>query len=78
MAKIEESITYKGRICTFKKCIGNINFYTYTEKENNDGGDIENLLLVDKSSKEVLANIVTDYGDGAYGLYFKGYTIEKE
>lgn len=77
MAKIEESITYKGRVCTFKKCIGNINFYTYTEKENDDEG-IENLLLVNKSSKEVLANIVVDYGYGSYGLVFNGYTIEKE
>ena len=75
MSKIVESITYEGKVCTFRKCIGNIDFYTYTETENDD---IENLLLVNKSSKEVLANIVVDYGDGAYGLYFKGYIIEKE
>lgn len=74
MAKIEESITYKGKVCTFIKCIGNINFYTYIE----DGDDDENLLLVNKSSNEVLANIscVTSYG--AYGLELRGYNIEKE
>lgn len=77
MAKIEESVTYKGHICNFIKCIGNINFYTYLEKENEPDG-IENLLLVNKSSKEVIANIVTDYSYGAYGLGFNGYIIEKE
>lgn len=74
MAKIEESITYKGKICTFRKCIGNINFYTYEERNS----DCENLLLVNKSSKEVLANISLDTCEGAYGLIIDGYHIEKE
>lgn len=75
MAKIEESITYKGKICTFIKCVGNIDFYTYLE---NDDDENETLLLVNKSSKEVLANIscITHYG--AYGLGLDGYNIEKE
>lgn len=75
MAKIEESITYKNRICTFRKCIGDINFYTYTE-QNDD--DIDHLLLVNKTSKEVLANIDINYDYGAYGLELKGYIIEEE
>lgn len=74
MAKIEESITYKGKVCTFCKCIGNINFYTY--EEQND--DCSNLLLVNKSNNEVLANISVDTYNGAYGLGIDGYIIEKE
>lgn len=74
MAKIEESITYKGKICAFHKCIGNINFYTYEERDT----DCENLLLVNKSNKEVLANISVDTYHGAYGLEINGYSIEKE
>lgn len=74
MAKIEESVTYNGRICTFRKCIGNLNFYTYKERDD----DYENLLIVNKSNKEVLANISINTFDGAYGLGIKGYNIEKE
>lgn len=75
MAKIEESITYKGRICSFIKCIGHINFYTYSEENDEEVG---NLLLVNKTNKEVIANIAIDYGYGAYGIELKGYIIEKE
>lgn len=72
MAKIEESITYNGKICTFSKCIGNINFYTF---EENDDEDCENLLLVNKSNNEVLANISINTSYGAYGLGINGYII---
>lgn len=73
MAKIEESITYKGKICSFEKCIGNINFYTYWDDDED-----ENLLIVNKSNKEVLANISCITRDGAYGLELHGYNIEAE
>lgn len=72
MAKIEESITYNGKICTFRKRIGNINFYTYSEENDEDVG---NLLLVNKSNNEVLANISIDTFYGAYGLGINGYII---
>lgn len=75
MANIVESITYNGIICNFEKNIGNIDFYTYMENKDDDE---EHLLLVDKSNKEVLANIVVAIGYGAYGMEINGYKIEEE
>lgn len=72
MAKIEEKVTYKNNICEFKKSIGNLSFYSYSK-----GDEDESLLIVDKD-KNVLANITACHGDGAYGMYWDGFKIDKE
>lgn len=73
MAKIITSITYNNCICTFIKTIGNLSFYSFTEK-NED----EKLLIVNKNNNDVLAVITACMGDGAYGEFFNGYNIEKD
>lgn len=74
MAKIEESITYKGKICAYCKCIGNIEFFTFEENDEHH----EHLLLVNKSNNEVLANISLNTIHGASGLEITGYNIKGE
>lgn len=75
MAKIEEKITYKGKICKYKNTIDDMMFYSYYEDEKEED---EVLLLVNKNSKEVLAKITANLGYGAYGLYWNGFIVEKE
>lgn len=72
MAKIITSITYNNCICEFIKTIGNLSFYSYTEKDD------EKLLIVNKDTNDVLAVVIACMGDGAYGEFFKGYEIKEE
>ena len=74
MAKIE--ITYKNKVCKLEKEIGDLQFYSYNREEEND---VENLLVVDKQTKDVLANVSPCLGEGAYGsLYWDGFDINNE
>lgn len=74
MAKIEEKVTYNGKICNLEKKVGNLSFYSYYERENDDNSQ---LIIVD-NNKNVLARISPILEDGAYGLYFNGYEIKGE
>ena len=71
MAKIEEKVTYKDKICKFIKSIGKLSFYSFGEE------DEEQILIVD-DKKNVLARITACMKSGAYGDYFSGYTINNE